>query len=115
LPEISALSKWSEQDHCHGGDTDSQGTTYQVVVSAHRPVDVVDVLHKIGSSPCAPLEQSSIICGTFPYVVLLGSFPKYSASLTDTTPLSNFENQLDIEVFFLFPLLKEVLMSHRHL
>jgi len=93
LPEIPALSKQSEQDHCHSGETNYQGTTSQVAVSAHLLVDVLDDLHKIGGSQCAPLEQSSIICATFPYVVLLGSFPEYTASMTDTTPLSNFESQ----------------------
>jgi hypothetical protein len=93
LPEIPALSKQSEQDHCPGGETNTQGTTSQVAVSAHLPIDVLDDLHKIGGSQCAPLEQSSIICATFPYVVLLSSFPEYTASLTDTTPLYNFENQ----------------------
>jgi hypothetical protein len=93
LLEIPALSKQSEQDQCHGGETNSQGTTSHVAVFAHLPVDVLDDLHKIGGSQCAPLEQSSIICATFPYVVLLGSFLEYTASLTDMTPLYNFESQ----------------------
>lgn len=47
LPKVSALSKQSEQDHSHGGDTDSQGIT---ALSAHLPVDVLDDLYKIAGS-----------------------------------------------------------------
>jgi hypothetical protein len=50
LLEIAALSKQSEQDYCHGGETNSQGTTSDVAVSAHLPVDVLDDLHKISGS-----------------------------------------------------------------
>jgi hypothetical protein len=104
LSEIPAWSKRSEQDRHHGGETDLQGTTSQVASSAHLRVDVVDDLHKIGGSQFAPVEQSSVICSTFPYVVLLGRLPKYSAFLTDTTPLFNFENQSDTEFCLLFSL-----------
>lgn len=79
--------------HCHSGETNTQGTTSQGAVPAYLPVDVVEDLRKIGGSQCAPLEQSFTICATFPYVVLLGNFPEYTASLTDTPPLYNFENQ----------------------
>lgn len=105
-------------DHCHGIICQTllhgqsrlsrtivpQGTTSQVTSSARLPINVVDDLHEIGDSQFAPVKLSSLIGATFPYVMLIGRLSEYSASLTDTPPLLNFENQSDTEFCLLFPL-----------
>jgi hypothetical protein len=55
---ILTYTKQSEQNHCHGGETNLECTTYQVVFTAHLPIDIAEHLYKSIGLQFAPVERN---------------------------------------------------------
>jgi len=54
--DIPSYTKKSEQKRCNGREPNLQCTTYQVVFTAHVPLDIVECLHQSIGSQFVPME-----------------------------------------------------------